>query len=415
VPGSRSRWNAVCHLLDGVFFFAALISFSLEQVIPKLIQDLSDLAILIGLVALVRGLGVFLPQIFYAKKVEGLAYKKPAVLLCAVLQRVGWLGFLLSLYLRWDAAFTLPLLFVALAANGLGSGLIVPVWADWYAKTVPERLWGSLLGVRRAVPAVLGVGLGKLIQHIMNARPAPERYRILLFLALVFYGLSLLFVALVREERTEGLPNQRRTPWGAYLGDLWQIMFRRRDFRLFMVASLLVTLPVMVLLTFLTRYGLSYPGVQDGIVGTFTMFYFGSMAVGSIGGGLLSDRRGTIAPFRVFPLFVMAAAGLSVASARPAVICAAWSLVGFAYGVRMVVVLPAVFRFAGPHRRPSYSAVSFTFLGLANAVIPPLLGLGIDIDVTGFPQAFLACGVLAFAGWLLFLGMPSPERAVPEG
>ena len=46
--GSRSRWNAICHLLDGVFFFAALISFSVEQVIPKLIQDLSDLAILLG-------------------------------------------------------------------------------------------------------------------------------------------------------------------------------------------------------------------------------------------------------------------------------------------------------------------------------------------------------------------------------
>ena len=104
-----------------------------------------------------------------------------------------------------------------------------------------------------------------------------------------------------------------------------------------------------------------------------------------------------------------------VVSARPAVICTAWGLIGFAYGVRMVVMLPAVFRFAGPHRRPSYSAVSFTFLGLANGLIPLLLGLAIDVDVMGFPQAFLACGVLAFAGWLLFLGMPSPERAVPEG
>jgi len=176
-----------------------------------------------------------------------------------------------------------------------------------------------------------------------------------------------------------------------------------------------VGFPLMVLLTFLTRYGLTYPGVQDGIVGTFTMFYFGAIAVGSLVGGVLSDRRGTIAPFRVFPLFVVAGAALSVASARPEVICAAWASVGFAFGVRMVVMLPAVMRFAGPHRRPSYSAVSSTFLGLANAAVPPLLGLAIDVDVMGFPHAFLVCGVLAFAGWLLFLRMPSPERAPAEG
>jgi hypothetical protein len=127
VAVSQSRWNITCHLFDGIFFFAAMIVVSREMVIPKMIADLSRSAFLVGLVPLIGHLGMLVPQAFYAKKVEGLAYKKPTVLVCAVLQRAGWLVFLLSLYLRWEAVFTLSIFFVVLALNSLGTGLLIPV------------------------------------------------------------------------------------------------------------------------------------------------------------------------------------------------------------------------------------------------------------------------------------------------
>ncbi len=412
---SRSRWNVACHLLDGVLFFAALMLFSIEQVIPKMIADLSERALFLGLVPLIWHLGMLLPQVFYVKKVEGLAYKKPTVFWCAFIQRTGWLVFLLSLYLRWEPAFTLTVFFICLAVSSLGTGLVIPVWTDWYAKTVPANVWGRLLGMRRALPGVLGIGLGGLIRFIMNSLPAPERYRLLLILALVFYALALACVLLVREDRHEGLPNHSGTTWKDYFRDLAAILFRRRDFRIFVLASILVTVPLTVAVTFLTRYGLTYPGVEDGVIGTFTMVLYPLVGVGGLVGGMISDRMGVIVPFRLVPLFIMAATGMALASAHPAVVSTAWGLTGFALGVRMVIMLPAVFRFASPHRRPSYTALSFTTIGLASAAVPPLLGLMIDAGILEFRHVFALCGLLAFFGWLLFLRMPSPEAPPGPG
>lgn len=406
---SQSKWNVACHLLDGVFFIGANIAFSVEIVIPKMISDLSNSALLLGLVPLVIQLCALLPQTFYAKKIEGLSYKKPAVLFCAFLQRAGWLAFLLSLFLGWSAAFTLPVFFAVVAVNSFGSGLITPVWTDWYAKTVPERMWGKLLGARAAVPAVLGLALGKLIQHITGVYAAPRRYQILLILSIAFYALSFLFVMLVKEDRHDGLPSHEKTSWGRYFRDLASLL-RRRDFGAFIVASVLVTVPLTVITSFLTRYGLTYPGVEAGITGRFTMFYFGAMAVGSVFGGFLSDRGNPLAPFHVFPLFTLAACVVSAASARPQVVSAAWSLLGFAWGMRITAMLPAVFRFSEPHRRAAYAAILFTALGIG-AFLPPLLGVAKDADLVTFPHVFLLSGALAVAGWVLFLRMPAPQRA----
>jgi len=412
---SSSKWNVVCHFLDGVFFSAALITFSAEMVIPTMIAELSDSALMLGLVPLITQACWILPQTFYAKKIEGLAYKKPAVLLCAFLGRAGWVVFLASLFVHWGPGFTLPVFFVVMVSNGLGSGLVMPIWADWYAKTVPENMWGRLLGMRAAAPAVLGVGLGKLIQWIVDVRPAPQRYQILLILTIAFYALSFVSVMLVKEERHEGLPTQDGKSWAGYFRDLGLILARQRDFRVFLIAAVLLTVPTAVMATFLTKYGLTSAGAGSGVAGTFTMFYFAAMAVGSLAGGLISDHKGVLVPFRVFPLFVAGGCAVSAVSPNWMVVSGAWALLGFAWGMRIVAFLPAVFSFAEPHRRPSYSSVLFTALGGTAAVLPPLMGMVKDARVLDFPHIFLLCGVTALAGWFLLLRIPSAKAPASCG
>ena len=72
------------------------------------------------------------------------------------------------LFRWWTPAVTLPVLFFVLAANSFGSGLIVPVWTDWYAKTVPEHMWGRLLGLRRVFSSALGLGIGAFIGWVLE-------------------------------------------------------------------------------------------------------------------------------------------------------------------------------------------------------------------------------------------------------
>lgn len=402
--------NCVFHILDGIFFFAALTILSRQVLIPQMIAELTDSELLLGLVPLVFSLGILVPQAFHAKNVEGLPYKKRRVLLCACIQRVGWLLLLLSMFFFWRTPHSLVVLFVALGLSALGSGLIIPVWTDWFAKTTPDGLWGKLLGARRAMAGPLGIAAGLfLIPPVMTHFPAPARYRILTGIAIGFYALSVLMVAMVKEDEQPGLPNHRATPWGDYFKDLARILFRRRDFRRFMIASQLLGVPVVVMMTFLAKYGLTWEPADDAVSGTFTLFFFGASGLGGLVGGVFSDRAGPVPVLRVLPGVVIASAGLACISQHTAVVSGAFALLGFAFGALLVVRLPAVFLYAGPERRPSYAAVSFMFLGLGNALTPVTAGALLDAGLLTFRGMFVACAVLAAAGSAVFFTVARPR------
>ncbi len=406
----RLQRNALLHALDGVFFFASITLFNRGQVVPRMIADLSDSGLLLGLVAFVFWLGQLVPQVFAARMLEGLAYKKRAVLIWAAIQRVGYAAFLASLFLFWKPAPTLSLYFMALAINRLATGVIGPLWSDFYAKTSPSGAWASVLGVRRALSGLVGVVLGLFIRWVMGSYPPPTRYQVLLAPAVACMAASLVCVALIQEERRDGLPHHRDRPWRAYFGGLAGILLAPGPFRRFLIGSVALGLPMTLIVTFLTRYGLTHPGVSDGITGTFTAFYQGSMAVGSLAGGYLSDRRNVIAPFRLAPALFVAAAVIVVFTSSPIAVSVAWTFLGLAFGMRLTSFLPAIMRFAEPNRIPSYIALSLTFVGVPRAICPPLAGWFIDIGLLTFRQLFAGCAVLAFIAWALFFCVQAPSN-----
>lgn len=409
---TTSGKNALSHAVDGVFFHAGLVMLSRQVTMPKLITELSDSALLVGLIPVVWTVGLFLPQTFHARHVEGLAYKKSSVLLCGIVQRIGWVIFLISLFIYWGGAFTLGFFFFALALASVGTGLAIPVWTDWFAKTTADRAWGKVLGIRRALSGVVGIVIGHfLIRWVMATYPSPERYQVLVGIAVVCFIISYGAVWMVEEEPRHGLPHHRESTWWEYIGHLRRILARRTGFRRFLLALLLANTPIVLLMAFLTKYGLSHPGIGGEVTGSFTLFFFGASALGSLAGGFISDRRGTMFPLRLLPLFCIGSVAAAVLSSDPALVCAAFALVGLAFGTRVTCMLPAIFRFAGPEQRPSYMAVSFTFIGLANAVLPPLVGALIDVNVLSFPAMFLACGVLSVASLILFVRVPAPTKA----
>jgi MFS family permease len=175
-----------------------------------------------------------------------------------------------------------------------------------------------------------------------------------------------------------------------------------------MIGCLMATLPTIVLVTYLTKYGGTSPAFSEAMTGKWTQLYFAVLGLGSMVGGIMSDRRGVLTPFRVFPLGTTAAALVAACSSGPRVLALAWGLTGFALGVQMVVMMPAVFRYSGPNRRPSYMAVRFVVLGSSAAVIPPLMGFGIDAGLLTYSELFVGCSVLAFTGWVIFLRIPDP-------
>lgn len=411
---SQLRRNAVFHVLDGVFFFAALAMFSREVYMPAMIRELSDSDLLIGLIPFIYWTGYVVPQTWFARRVEGLPHKKTTVVACCVFQRIGWLLLAALLPALWGGGGFLVAFFCVLGLSSLGSGLIMPVWTDWYAKTVPETAWGRILGARIALFGLLALALGPAGRWIMRNYSSPRRFQILLFCSVGFYALSTLSLLVIREEREDGLPNQRHVRWLPYVRRLASIPVRRPDFALFIVASLFIGVPIMLMATYLTKYGLGFPFVSDEVTGTFTTFLYAFMSVGSLLGGRFSDRAHPLAPFRVLPLAVLAAAACAYGARGPAAVSIAFIFLGLAIGAQITVALPAIWRYAGPHRRPSYSAVYFSAQGLSAALVPAFAGILLERGLLSYPRMFLICGGLASVGWIMFLALRPAEAEWPE-
>jgi MFS family permease len=397
------RRNAILHMLDGVFFMIAMAVFSREIVIPTLIKELTGSMFLLGLRPTIVWVGMLLPQLWYVRHIEGLPYKKPTVLLWAVVERIGWVLFMLWISFFWgNSGQTLAVFYITLAIGSLGSGMVMPVWSDWLAKTTPEESWGWVRGVCWAVPALFIVIAGPLFKRTMNF-DSPLDYQILLGVAIVFWIMSFAAVALVREDHELEPASGERSSWRVYLKRMAWISFRRRDFRLFMLTNVLSHVPLILVITFMTRYALTIEGVAQSDTSRFTSYYFGFLALGALAGGRISDRFGPTVPCRIYPLLTAAACSVACFWRSADAVVWIYGLWGVASGLWSVSNLPILFRYAGPARRPIYTAVSMTILGVTGASAPPIVGWIHDRGLVSFNTLFLVAGAMALCSWALFM------------
>ncbi len=408
---SQLRRNMLFHWLDGLFFSVAAVAFSMDVIIPAMIRELTPSATLLGCVPLIAFLGNVLPQALYAKRVEGLPHKQATVLKWVVAGRTAWLLLLVSFFVRWSPGFTLPAFFVLYAIISVTGGLLMPVWTDWYAKTTPESGWSRVLGLRTAASGVSAITLGFFATWALRRWQAPARFEVLLGVALLFYALSTLVLLPVKEERVEGEPMQHGVRIRDYLRDMAAIALRRRDFRRFMIAVLLTGLPSVLMGTYLTSYGLSYPDVDPSVIGTFMICLGASVSAGALLGGVLGDRFGPLAAVKVSALAFLGAAAAAMTSPHPVYVGAAFAALGFSRGLRMPAMLPAVFRYAGPYRRPTYIAAYSVVGGVSSALVPPLAGGLVDAGLFGLPVVFGACGAMCLTGFLVLRGMQAASAA----
>lgn len=86
------RFNFTVNVLDGGFFGAALGFASFITIIPLFVSNLTDLAVLIGLIPAIHAVGWQLPQLFTAPRVSRLRRYKRMALMMSLNERFPFLG-----------------------------------------------------------------------------------------------------------------------------------------------------------------------------------------------------------------------------------------------------------------------------------------------------------------------------------
>ncbi len=284
--------NFFANLFDGALYVMGMAFVSLVTVIPVLIKKLGGSNLAIGMIPVIWMFGLNFPQILIANYTGKLPFKKKFVLVTALIQRFPWLllAFLTYFFVTQVPSIVAQLLvlgtlFMASIAGSIG----LPGWYDLVSKITPVQLRGRLFAFRFVLGALLGIGAGVLVTHILDTISFPNNFALLFLLAFTFMIFSYFFVTLLREKH----PNvaRQKLTGSDYYKNLVVILKENTRFRNFLVADALMMAALMAD-AFYTVNALKKFNLPEKYAGHFLVIMMVSMIVGNLVFGYLADRFG---------------------------------------------------------------------------------------------------------------------------
>jgi MFS family permease len=387
-------FNFIVNVIDGGFFGLGLGFASFSTILPLFVSNLTDSAILIGLIPAIHIVGWQLPQLFTAHRVAQQKRYKPTVMFFTVHERLPFLGLAAVSWFIPSIGPKIGLLltFMLLVWQGFGGGFTATAWQSMIGKIIPKDRWGVFFGFQSAAGNLLS-SAGAVIAGLVleNNEPASGFTMCFLF-AVGAFVISYLAISFTREEET--LPVTRVTERKAFWKDLRSILRRDVNFRWFVVVRILAQLGT-VGFAFYTVYVVRFYGVDEATAGILTGVLMIVQTLFNPIMGWLGDRwshRGVMALG-----MVSAAVSAVVAWWAPSVgwFYLAYSLAGIAYISSWTIAIAMTLEFGEEHEKPSYIGMANTLIA-PTAFIIPLLG-GWLADSVGYQATFLATSVGAIA------------------
>jgi MFS family permease len=392
--GKNFPFNFIVNVIDGGFFGLGLGFASFTTVLALFVSNLTDSAILIGLIPAIHVVGWQLPQLFTAHRVAQQKRYKPMVMFFTVHERLPFLGLAaVSWFIpNIGPKIALFLTFSLLVWQGLGGGFTATAWQSMIGKIIPRERWGIFFGFQSAAGNLLA-SIGAVISGFVLENNEPTRGFTMVFLfAVGAFVLSYLAIALTREEATT--PVNTETEGKVFWKDLRSILSRDVNFRWFVVVRILAQLGT-VGFAFYTVYVVRFYGVNKATAGILTGILLFVQTLFSPIMGWLGDRwshRGVMA-------MGMSSAALSAGVAwwAPTVgwFYLAYTLAGIAYIAIWTIAMAMTLEFGKGHEKPAYIGLANTLIA-PTAFIIPLFG-GWLADTVGYPATFLATSVGAIA------------------
>jgi MFS family permease len=380
------RLNYIANLLDGGFFGFALGFASLTTVIPLFVSNMTDSAILIGLIPAIHAMGWQLPQLFNARYVSQLKKFKPYVLLMTIQERVPFLGLMIiawqlpALGIRWGLILT----FIMLIWQGLGAGFAANPWQNMIGKIFPSEYRGTFFGLQAAAANLLASVGAILAGFILQRILFPDNY------ALCFlYGCSCLVVSffclkMTREpERTsEVLPSSSFLFWNNVLS----ILKRDLPFRSFLITRVLSQFGSMAF-AFYTVYAVRRHGISEVTAGVMTSVLMITQVAANPILGWLADRWSRKWILELGAVCAMLSAILAWLAPNIAVFFVVVILAGISSTVFWTIGMTLTLDFGADDEKPTYVGLANTLIAPAT-ILAPLIG-GWLADRAGYSATFL--------------------------
>lgn len=398
------RHNFIAILVDYVSFGVAFSFADPGTVMPSFVAQLTSSEPIIGLVGTVWVMGWLMPQLAGAAIMSGRA-KKPVMMLAVYLARPLILLMGLAMWSslpRYPAAM-LAVFFTLLGSFALLDGISSVAWFDLLAQTIPVTRRGRLLGTAQLTSALLGVGVGVIVEGIVASPvlPFPHNYALLFTIGGLAHIPSVIALGLIREP--EGEIDAQDTPRPSLrevlnqLRDVWR---EDPDFRRLMATRWLTGL-MDLSTTFYVLHAANVFGILQGRLLAARMV---GGIVSSLTLGWLSERHGPRPVIWLGSVTSLASPLLAlvvhlVRPATPFYAGLVYFLVYFLLGVttssRMLGNTNYLMELAPEGRRPLYIGLANTLAGL---LVPASLLGGFLLRATSYTVLFGTTAVCVAGG-----------------
>ena len=383
---SHFRSNYIANLLDGGFFGFALGFASLSTVIPLFVSNMTDSAILIGLVPAIHAMGWQLPQLFNARQVSQLKRFKPYVLVMTIQERVPFLGLILiawqlpTIGLRWGLILT----FIMLIWQGLGAGFAANPWQNLIGKIFPSEYRGTFFGLQGAAANLLASVGAILAGFILQKVAFPDNFALCFLYASLCLVVSFFSLSSTHEpERTtEILPSSSILFWNSVLS----ILKRDLPFRSFLLSRVLSQFGNMAF-AFYTVYAVRRHGISEITAGVMTSVLMISQVAANPILGWLADRWSRKWILEMGAVCAMLSAILAWLAPNIAIFFIVVILAGIAITAFWTIGMTLTLDFGTDEEKPTYIGLANTLIAPAT-ILAPLIG-GWLADRAGYSATFL--------------------------
>jgi MFS family permease len=386
------KYNFIVNVLDASFFGFGFGFSSFSTILPLFVSQMTDSAVLIGLVPAIHSLFWQIPQLFMAKTVSALPRIKPHVLLMTLNERLPYIGFVLIAWFlpALNKSLALSIFFILLIWQGIGAGLTANGWQSMLAKVIPSKTRARFFGVQSAAANLLA-SVGALLAGLLLQKASPHLgYTLCFLIAFIFIMISMFFLSLTREQRVEKPRSlSQSTP---LMQSVSSILQKDRIFLGFLVSRTFFQFGMMSF-AFYMVYGVRYLNMSTTYAGVMTSLLLVTQVVSNPILGWVADRWGHRPVLILGSFSAMLSALFAWLATSHSFFPLVMILSGIANTTFWTIGIAYTLEFGTDDTRPTYVGILNT-LGAPAAILAPLFG-GWLADSFSYSVMFIASAGLS--------------------
>ncbi len=407
---SHVKRNFALNAVDGITFFLGMFFLSQENIIPVYMDELGASSFWISLIPALKNIGAFFPSIFVARRIQGFVRQKPWLVQIGLIQRIPWglSGLLCFIWAGQYPRMAVASLLIAVFLVNLGSGMSLPSYLYYTAKTIPVTMRGRLFALRNLLSYLIGFFCGASIKLLLETVPSPRNYAVLMLIGFAILMIYLPVFHYMIEPDGKEVKDPRLQNRKDFCRSLVLLLRENKNLRRYIIGRVFYTL-AYASINYYAVYIMKKYDLPGSTVGLFTVLTAATFLVANPLLGLIADKKGHLFNHYIAAAALVVSTGVIVFSDSYMISLSTIILGALVLCIQSVSTQALPMEFGEEHEIPVYMGLVGLFVGGASLLI---IVFAMMARTWGYRPVFLICLVCSLCSLFFFARMKEPRRHV---